>query len=478
MNTIDIQSASKTESANSGARLDRLPVSWFHWHLLLLIGSGLFLDAFDIYLQSGVLAELIKSGWSTLHSNAAFISSTLVGMWLGSLIGGYVGDKYGRRVAYQFNLALFGAASIAAVFAPSMAWLIATRFVMGVGLGAELVIGYGTLTEFVPARARGRFGALLALLTNLSVTVTGIVGYWAIPALGWRAMFAIVGLGAIGVWALRKSMPESPRWLEAQGRHAEADALLNVIEARYANLQPANTATPVTVVIKSPYRALFAPKLLSRTCLTMLMGAVNQTVLYGLIAWFPTFLVKQGIAVTSTLGYTAVMGLGTPIGCVIGILLTDRAGRRNSIVAALVLEAMFAGCYPFMASPVALMLVGGAIMMCSAWITSLAFAAYIPELFPTELRMRGSALSAAVGRLSSAGAQIAIVAIFSLGGIIGVSGFLVVLIVLQILALLVWGVNTRLRSLEELAPETVNEAGTPVRPATTLLQGARSGAKS
>jgi putative MFS transporter len=182
--------------------------------------------------------------------------------------------------------------------------------------------------------------------------------------------------------------------------------------------------------------------------------------------------------VTSTLGYTAVMGLGTPIGCVIGILLTDRAGRRNSIVAALVLEAVFAGCYPFMASPVALMFVGGAIMMCSAWITSLAFAVYIPELFPTELRMRGSSLSAAVGRLSSAGAQIAIVAIFGLGGIIGVSGFLVVLIVLQILALLVWGVNTRSLSLEELAPEAVGEAGMPTTHAAALLKGAGPGAKS
>jgi len=91
--------------------------------------------------------------------------------------------------------------------------------------------------------------------------------------------------------------------------------------------------------------------------------------------------------------------------------------------------------------------------------------------------MRGSALSAAVGRLSSAGAQIAIVVMFGLGGIIGVSGFLVVLIVLQILALLVWGVNTRSRSLEELAPEAVDEAGGSANGAanraTTPLQDAR-----
>jgi MFS transporter, putative metabolite:H+ symporter len=474
--------------AHSGARLDRLPIGRFHWQLVGMIGAGLFLDAFDIYLQSGVLATLVKSGWSTLQSNAAFISSTLIGMWLGSLIGGYIGDRYGRRMAYQFNLAVFGLASIAAVFAPSMTILIALRFVMGVGLGAELIIGYATLGEFVPSLARGRFGAILALLTNLSVTATGIVGYWAIPTLGWRSMFALVGLGAVGIWFMRKSMPESPRWLESQGRHEEADALLRSIEARFPDVPawstmaasvaaaPAAEPAPVASVAPSPgYPALFKRPLLSRTVLTMIMSAVNMSVLYGLIAWFPTFLVKQGIAVTSTLGYTAVMGLGTPIGCLIGMALTDRIGRRMSIVSVLALEAIATAFYPTVHSPIELMATGGVIMMCSACITSLAFAVYIPELFPTELRMRGSSLSAAVGRLASAGAQGAIVAIFGIGGIFGVTNFLIGLIVLQILALLVLGVNTRARTLEEIEPTDATPAAGTANAAglSTLRGGAR-----
>ncbi|SAL00088.1 major facilitator transporter [Caballeronia fortuita] len=453
--------------AHSGARLDRLPIGRFHWHLVGMIGAGLFLDAFDIYLQSGVLATLVKSGWSTLQSNAAFISSTLIGMWLGSLIGGYIGDRYGRRMAYQFNLAVFGLASIAAVFAPSMTVLIALRFVMGVGLGAELIIGYATLGEFVPSLARGRFGAILALLTNLSVTATGIVGYWAIPALGWRSMFALVGLGAVGIWFMRKSMPESPRWLESQGRHEEADALLRSIEARFPDVPAWNAeSAPVTAASADAapaaapgYPELFKGRLLSRTVLTMIMSTVNMSVLYGLIAWFPTFLVKQGITVTSTLGYTAVMGIGTPVGCLIGMALTDRIGRRGSIVGVLALEAVATALYPMVHSPVELMATGAVIMMCSACITSLAFAVYIPELFPTELRMRGSSLSAAVGRLASAGAQGGIVAIFGIGGIFGVTNFLIGLIVLQIVALLVLGVNTRARTLEEIEPDAAAQTG-------------------
>ncbi|SAK73370.1 major facilitator transporter [Caballeronia hypogeia] len=478
-------SQSPSLRAHSGARLDRLPIGRFHWHLVGMIGAGLFLDAFDIYLQSGVLATLVKSGWSTLQSNAAFISSTLIGMWLGSLIGGYIGDRYGRRTAYQFNLAVFGLASIAAVFAPSMTVLIGLRFVMGVGLGAELIIGYAALGEFVPSLARGRFGAILALLTNLSVTATGIVGYWAIPALGWRSMFALVGLGAVGIWFMRKSMPESPRWLESQGRHDEADAMLRSIEARFPNVPawdtvaasvtaPPAAEAPARAAPLPGYPALFRRPLLSRTVLTMIMSAVNMSVLYGLIAWFPTFLVKQGVAVTSTLGYTAVMGLGTPIGCLIGMALTDRIGRRLSIVSVLALEAVATAFYPMVHSPAELMATGAVIMMCSACITSLAFAVYIPELFPTELRMRGSSLSAAVGRLASAGAQGGIVAIFGIGGIFGVTNFLIGLIVLQILALLVLGVNTRARTLEEIEPANATPAvATNAAELSTLRGGPR-----
>ncbi|WP_051376887.1 MFS transporter [Burkholderia sp. WSM2232] len=264
------------------------------------------------------------------------------------------------------------------------------RFVMGVGRGAELIIGYAALGEFVPSLARGRFGAILALLTNLSVTATGIVGYWAIPALGWRSMFALVGLGAVGIWFLRKSMPESPRWLESQGRHEEADALLRSIEARFAERAAwsdalasvtAASIDAAPVAAAPGYSALFKRPLLSRTVLAMIMSAVNMSVLYGLIAWFPRFLVKQGIAVTSRLGYTAVMGIGTPVGCLIGIALTDRIGRRLSIVGVLALEAIATALYPMAHTPIELMATGAVIMMCSGCITSLAFAVYIPELF-------------------------------------------------------------------------------------------------
>ncbi len=145
-----------TGTVNAGARLDRLPLGRFHRRILTLIAAGMFFDAFDIYLQGGLLGALVHDGWSTPAINAAFLSKTFLGMLVGALAAGYLGDRFGRRVSYQINLAIFGLASLAAAFAPSMTVLIWLRFVMGIGLGAEIVVGYSTLAEFIPPSHRGR----------------------------------------------------------------------------------------------------------------------------------------------------------------------------------------------------------------------------------------------------------------------------------------------------------------------------------
>jgi putative MFS transporter len=137
-------------SVNACVRLDRLPASAFHRRIPLLIGTGMFIDACDIYLAPGVLGALVKSGWSDVATNALFLSATFAGMLIGTVSSGFVGDCCGRRFSYQSNLLIFGVASLLGVFAPSMRVLIGLRFVMGISLGAEIVVGYASLSEFIP----------------------------------------------------------------------------------------------------------------------------------------------------------------------------------------------------------------------------------------------------------------------------------------------------------------------------------------
>src|SRR6202795_3210129 len=224
-----------TTTVNAGARLDRLPVSSFHYRIFWLIGAGMFFDGFDIYLASSVLAAKTQTKCSPLPQNLQFISLTLVGMTIGGLVTGFLGDRFGRRFTYQFNLLIFGLASLAAAFAQDMNQLIACRFVQGIGFGAEIVVGYSTLTEFVPPKTRGRWLAFMSFLVVAGFPVTAILGYLIIPAWGWRPLFVIAGIGALIVWYLRKNLPESPRWLEAQGRTAEAEALMQSIEKEAAS---------------------------------------------------------------------------------------------------------------------------------------------------------------------------------------------------------------------------------------------------
>ena len=120
---MDASGSTLKASVNAGGRLDRLPISAFHYRVFTLVAIGMFFDGFDIYLAGNVLGATLKSGFSTLGQNAAFVSVTFVGMTVGSFVTGFLGDRYGRRFTYQANLAVFGLASLASAFAPSMTML-------------------------------------------------------------------------------------------------------------------------------------------------------------------------------------------------------------------------------------------------------------------------------------------------------------------------------------------------------------------
>src|SRR5258705_5377362 len=225
-------------SVNAGARLDRLPISSFHRRILTLISIGMFFDGYDVYVAASVLGATLNSHFSTLAQNAQFVSFTFIGMMIGSFLTGFLGDRFGRRFTYQANLIIFGLASIASAFAPNMSVLILLRCIMGIGLGAELVAGYAAMTDFLPPQAPGRCCGILNAVAVVSLPISALASAVLIPHFGWRIMFVIGGIGALIVWYLRKSMPESPRWLESVGRNEEAEKILQEIESEFANQRP------------------------------------------------------------------------------------------------------------------------------------------------------------------------------------------------------------------------------------------------
>jgi putative MFS transporter len=451
---------------NAGARLDRLPIGPFHRRILLLIGLGMFLDACDIYLAGGVLGSLVASGWSTLAANALFMSATFLGMLVGTLSAGYLGDRYGRRFSYQLNLLIFGLASIAASFSPTMQVLIGARFIMGIGMGAEIIVGYASLAEFMPRARRGFYVAMLSVITNCAVPFVGLGGAWLIPTLGWRALFAIIGACALVVWFMRKNMPESPRWLESKGRLAEAEAQMALIEADAARSGPLPPVREVFDVpaSKGSYRELFSRDLIGSTVLAVMIAVVSGVSLYGFLGWLPTFLVKQGLDIRSSLLFVAIMGFGAPLGGLLGSLVADRFGRRRTLVVASVVQAALGVAYPAVTNNVQMVLCGFALSLCAYAVVAVGFALYIPEMFPTRSRLRGASVASGIGRLTSSGVGFVIVSVFGTFGITGVSGFLVACNLVLVACILLLGRETSQRALEEI--ET--------NPDTTALAAART----
>jgi MFS transporter, putative metabolite:H+ symporter len=445
-----------TSSMTAGARLDRLPLSAFHWRLLALIGGGLFLDGFDIYLTGGVLGSLVKSEWSTLARNATFISVTFGGMVVGGWMAGVLGDRFGRRSTYQVNLLIMGLASLAGAAAPSMNWLIAARFFMGLGMGAEIVVGYVTLSEFIPPKQRGRWGAGLMVITNTSMLVSSLCGFLIIPNFGWRWMFIIVGVGALIVWYLRKNMPESPRWLELKGRLEDADVVLGRIEAQVAltHALPAVMPSPQVVVIRRSVMNLLSKDLIPRTIVGAVLMIVQNTVLYGFVSWIPSILVKQGVSVTNSLAFMALMAIGAPLGTLIPSLIADRLGRKRGIIYFSILAMILGAIYPNVQAPMLVALAGFGVVLSVTALFGFSLALYIPEMFPTDLRMRGSGFCNTAGRLATVGTPYLILTIYNQYDLSGVVALMVALLGIQAVVVGLFGIETKSKSLEELSLST------------------------
>lgn len=420
-----------------------------------LIGVGMFFDGFDIYVAATVLGATLKSGFSTMGQNAQFVSVTFLGMMLGSLVTGFLGDRYGRRFNYQANLAIFGLASIAAAFAPSMEALILLRFVMGAGLGAENVVGYSTMTEFVPPQARGKWLGVISVFVVSGLPATALLGTLIIPRFGWRTMFVLGGLGALVVWYLRKALPESPRWLESVGRVEEAEAILQAIE-REASLHHASLPPPAPAAAAIHSRsvgALVSSALLPR----MIVGAttliVVNTLIYGFVTWLPTFFVQEGRSIATSFGYSLVMSLGAPVGSAIGALTADSWGRKPTIIGASLLTIVIGSIYPFIKDPVVLLMVGFLLTVPIYVLVTLLFAIYIPELFPTEVRLRASGICNTFGRGATIATPFLVVALFRSYGVGGVLSLMIGLLMVQIFVVLLFGIEPKKRRLEEIDPE-------------------------
>jgi MFS transporter, putative metabolite:H+ symporter len=339
-----------------------------------------------------------------------------------------------------------------------MPTLIALRFIMGLGLGAEIVVGYSTMTEFAPPRTRGKWLAFMAFVVVAGFPATAVLGTAIIPTFGWRPMFVIAGIGALIVWYLRKRLPESRRWLETRGRDAEAEALLQAIEREAADGRTLPQPAPTPPLPAVPFSALFSRSLLPRVLVGSVTLITTNTLIFGFVNWIPTFFVQQGLSITRSFAYAMVIALGAPLGCALGAFSADRLGRRACIIGASVLTIVMGGIYPFVAEPVVLLGVGLLLIVGIYILTSILYGVYTSELFPTEVRLRANGICNMFGRGTTIVTPFIVVALFRTDGVAGVLALMIGLLIVQIIVVARWGIEPAKRGLEELDADGAERA--------------------
>jgi len=401
-------------------RLDTLP--WTRRHSRILGGSGIgwALDAMDVGLISFVIAQLAVV-WKADAGSLGFVASAgFLGMAIGASLGGLLADKLGRRQVFALTLLVYGVFTGLSAFSLSVGMLIALRFLVGLGLGAELPVASTLVSEFAPARIRGRIIVILESFWAVGWTAAALIGYFVIPTSddGWRWALA---LGAIpAVWAIfvRLRLPESVRFLEAKGRHAEAERIVAGLEDAAGVATPPAVAEPSepAVATERPLATIFGARLRRRTISLWLVWFCVNFAYYGAFIWLPTLLVAQGFSLVRSFEYTLIITLAQLPGYAASAWLVEKWGRRITLAVFLAGSAVSAGFFGT-ADSVSTILVFGALLSffnLGAWG---ALYAVTPELYPTRVRGTGAGWAAGFGRLASIIAPLCVPLLLAAGGV-------------------------------------------------------------
>lgn len=382
-------------------RLDRLPVVSMHWAILIATGVGWLFDSMDVGLVSFVMPALQKD-WGLSPTDLGLIGSIgMVGMAMGAALSGMLADKYGRRKVILFTLVLFGLATGLAGLAGSLTTMLLARFLVGLGLGGELPVASTLVSEISPLSVRGRFVVLLESFWAWGWIAAALVAYLLIPQYGWRVAFYIGAVPALLAVFLRKSIPESPRFLVQQGRYQEADEIVTRMEKQAAiELKEREKSQGNSRVQRVTFAELWSSSMWRRTLTLWILWLGINFGYYGFVMWIPTMLVGKGFIIIKSLQYVLLMTLAQVPGYFTAAYLIEVIGRKAVLVIYLAGTAVAAYFFGQSSTAAEIMILGSLLYFFSlgAWG---AVYAYTPENYPTASRGTGVGWAAAIGRIGS-----------------------------------------------------------------------------
>ena len=350
-------------SLSKNERLDRLPVTSKHKKLLVGSGVGWALDAMDVGLISFIMAALAVH-WNLESTQTSWIATAgFVGMALGASLGGLLADKFGRRHVFALTLLVYGLATGASALATGLAVLIALRFIVGLGLGAELPVASTLISEFAPRRIRGRMVVLLEAFWAAGWIAAAIIGTFVVGASdsGWRWALAIGMVPAAYALYVRLALPESVRYLEAKNRHQEAEEIVTSFEnAALAEGKNLDSDLAPEVALDEAFEgsSIWSSRLRARTAALWIIWFCINLSYYGAFIWIPSLLVADGFTLVRSFSFTLIITLAQLPGYAAAAWLIEVWGRRATLAVFLVGSAVSAGAFGLADSEVSIIIAG------------------------------------------------------------------------------------------------------------------------
>ncbi len=444
------------QSSNAANRLDRLPISRFHTIVLVAVAVAYFFEFADINSFSITAPRLIKL-WKVSVDEIAYVTSlSFVGMFIGSLVAGWMADRWGRKRALVWTTLGFSVFSLSAVFSWDIVSLGAFRILTSAGLSAMTVVAVIYVSEIFPAAVRGKYQAYAIVIGICGTPATNLIasGVVVLTPWSWRLVYLWGALGLV-VLFLARYLPESPLWHENRGDYESADAVLRGIEARVEAQRGVlpEPAPPVAVVrqARATLSILLQRRYLLPTLLLTVLWVTQSIGFFGYSSWAPSLLAKQGFSVQSSTLYVALSTVGAPLGSYLAALVTDRFERKWCLVIFALIIAACGLFYGLTFTPVMIVAFGFLVNLFERGYTALGYA-YSPELFDTRTRSLGTGVSYGLGRLSNAAGPLIIAHLYTWSGYRSVFYFIAGTWLVGAVVVALFGPRVRHRGV---APQTV-----------------------
>ncbi len=445
-----------------GRAMDQMPVTRPLLWVTVIGALGFLFDNMDNQFLGYALPGIAKEFNLGPETIGLIASAGMIGMATGSFVWGWIADRWGRRIAFSATILIFSLFTGLLAASYSVGFLIGVRFIAGTGLGGAIPVDSSLITEFSPARVRGRIMGALPIMFPVGGVLASGLALLIVPAFGWRGLFLVGVLPALLTAFVRRKVPESPRWLANRRRYSECRKGLHFIGITDEGLERARVELegepPPPVLPKPRILDLFSSEMRVRTVHTWLIWALPLIGGWGMSLWMPTFFVKlYGIQLVKTLTYLFFISFVALGGRLTTYFLVDRLGRKPFIIFPFILAGISTFMFGFIHTEAQLVVA----VACYYFFSEMGFTAitvYVPEVYPLHIRALGTSASMGVGRIGGAFAPYMIGLLMARGQVpwiwvlIG-SGFIIPALVT------IWmGIETRGRNLELLTKAATEEA--------------------